>query len=67
MKQKIYHIIIFYSFGLWSNPIHKIQQIFCSKTFQTFDNLSMIGILGEGVAELKYSYYEVRKMDSKRI
>ena len=67
MKQKIYHIIIFLLFWFCGvaysqNPKADILQQDLSGLF---DNLSMIGILGEDCSRIDIHITEVRKMDSR--
>ena len=67
MKQKIYHIIIFFLFWFCGvaysqNPKADILQQDLSGLF---DNLSMIGILGEDCSRIDIHITEVRKMDSR--
>ena len=67
MKQKIYHIIIFLLFWFCGvaysqNPKADILQQDLSGLFE---NLSMIGILGEDCSRIDIHITEVRKMDSR--
>ena len=68
MKQKIYHIIIFLLFWFCGvaysqNPKADILQQDLSGLF---DNLSMIGILGEDCSRIDIHFAEVRKMKKKK-
>ncbi len=67
MKQIIYHINIFFLFWICGvaysqNPKADILQQDLSGLF---DNLSMIGILGEDCSRIDIHFTEVRKMDNK--
>jgi len=67
MKQTIYHINIFLLFWICGvaysqNPKADVLRQDLSGLF---DNLSMIGILGEDCSRIDIHFTEVRKMDNK--
>ena len=67
MKQKIYHIIIFLLFWFCgvAYPQNPKADILQQDLSGLFDNLSMIGILGEDCSRIDIHITEVRKMDSR--